>query len=70
VFKDSRLRVFKDSGLRVFKDSRLRVFKDSGLIKIFGPKTGEVTGDCRRLHSELPDLYSCPNISQVHMRWI
>jgi hypothetical protein len=34
--------------------------------KIFGPKSEEVTGDWRKLHSEeLHDLYSSPDISRV-----
>jgi hypothetical protein len=35
------------------------------LRKIFGPKWGEVTGDCRRLHEELHDLHCSPNIIRV-----
>jgi len=34
--------------------------------KVFGPKRGKVTGDGRRLHSEmLYDLCSSPNIPRV-----
>jgi len=33
------------------------------LRRIFGPKTVEVTGQCRKLHNEeLNDLYASPNI--------
>jgi hypothetical protein len=44
------------------------------LRRIFGPKTDEITGNCRKLHSEqLNNLYSSPNINQViksrRMRW-
>jgi hypothetical protein len=44
------------------------------LRRIFGPKSEEVTGDWRKLHSEeLHNLYSSPNIiKQIksrHMRW-
>ena len=44
------------------------------LMKIFGPKSDEITGDCRRQHNEeLCDLYSSPNIIRVikskRMRW-
>ena len=35
------------------------------LRKIFGPKRGEVSGVCRKLHEELNDLYSSPNIVRV-----
>jgi hypothetical protein len=50
------------------------VFENKVLRRMFGPKTDEVTGKCRRLHSEeLHNLYSCPNIiSQIKsrgMRW-
>jgi len=44
----------------------LRVFENRILIKICGPKTDEVTGDCRRLpNDELYDLYLSPNIIRV-----
>jgi len=44
------------------------------LRRIFGPRRGEVTGECRRLHNEeLNDLYSSPNLVRVikprRMRW-
>jgi hypothetical protein len=42
---------------------RLRAFEYSVLRRIFGPKTDEVTGEWRMLHSEkLHNLYSSPNI--------
>ena len=45
---------------------RLRVFENRVLTTIFGPKTGEVTGDWRKLHNEeLNDLYCSPNIVRV-----
>jgi hypothetical protein len=45
-----------------------------GLIRIFGPKRDEVTGEWRKLHNkELHDLYSSPNIIRMmksrRMRW-
>jgi hypothetical protein len=41
---------------------RLRVFENRVLIKIFGPKTDEVTGEWRRPdQEELHDLYPSPN---------
>jgi hypothetical protein len=41
----------------------LRVFENRVLRGIFGPKTDEVTGEWRKLHSgELRNLYSSPNI--------
>jgi len=44
------------------------------VLRIFGPRRDEVTGEWRRLHNEeLNDLYSSPNIVQVtksrRMRW-
>ena len=52
----------------------LRVFGNRVLRKIFRPKTGGVTGECRKLHKEeLYDLCSSPNIIRVikseTMRW-
>jgi hypothetical protein len=41
---------------------RLRVFENR-VLRIFGPKRDEVTGDWRKLHNEEPkDLYPSPNI--------
>jgi hypothetical protein len=58
----------------VREESRLRVSENRVLRRIFGPKTDEVRGECRRLHNEqLYDLYSSPNIFRViksrRMRW-
>ena len=54
---------------------RLRVFKTRVMRRIFGSKKEEVTGECRKLHSEaLNDLYSSPNIFRViklrRMSWV
>jgi len=50
------------------------VFENRVLMKVFGPKRDEVTGEWRKLHNEeLNYLYSLPNIVQVvksrRMRW-
>jgi hypothetical protein len=41
---------------------------------IFGPKRDKVTGEWRKLHNELNDLYCSPSIVQVmklrKMRWV
>ena len=43
------------------------------LRRIFGPKWDEVTGEWRKLHNELNDLYCSPNIVPAiksrRMRW-
>jgi hypothetical protein len=43
------------------------------LRRIFGPKRDEVTGEWRKLHDELRDLYSSPSIIRIiksrSMRW-
>jgi hypothetical protein len=56
------------------EEYRLRVFENRLLRRIFGPKSDEVTGECRRLHNnELYALYSSPNIIRViksrRLRW-
>ena len=35
------------------------------MLRIFGPKRDEVTGEWRKLHEELNDLYSSSNIVRV-----
>ena len=41
---------------------------------VFGPKRDEVTGEWKKLHNELSDLYSLPNIVRVvksrRIRWV
>jgi hypothetical protein len=45
------------------EEYRLRVFENRVLMRIFGPKRDEVTGEWRKLHSEeLHISYSSPNI--------
>jgi hypothetical protein len=49
--------------LTLREDHRLRVFENRVLRRIFGPKTGKVTGEWRKLHNgELHTLYSSPDI--------
>jgi hypothetical protein len=53
---------------------RLRVFENK-VLRIFGPKRDEVTGEWRKLHNvELRDLYSSPSITRIiksrRMRWM
>ena len=54
-------------------ERRLRVFENRVLRRVFGPKRDKVTGEWRKLHNELRDLYSLPNIVRPvksrRMRW-
>ena len=59
--------------LTSMEERKLRVFENM-VLRIFGPRRDEVTGEWRRLHNdELNDLYSSPNIVRVNksrrMRW-
>jgi hypothetical protein len=56
------------------EERKLSVFENK-VLRIFGPRRDEVTGDWRRLHNEeLNDLYCSPNIVRVikprRMRWV
>jgi hypothetical protein len=49
------------------------VFENRVLRRIFVPKKDEVTGEWRKIHNEVHDLYSSPNIVRViklRIRWI
>jgi hypothetical protein len=57
------------------KEHGLRVFENRVLRGIIGLKTGEVTGEWRKLHKEeFHDLYSLPSIIRTmklrKMRWV
>jgi hypothetical protein len=56
----------------VREERRLRVFENR-VLKVFGPKRDEVTGEWRKLHNEeLKDLYSLPIVRVVksrRLRW-
>jgi len=59
--------------LTLREERKLRVFENR-VLRIFGPRSDEVTGELRRLHNEeLNDLYTSPNIVRViksrRMRW-
>jgi len=47
------------------EERKLRGFEIMVLWRIFGPRRAEVTEEWRRLHNELNDLYSSPNIMRV-----
>ena len=60
--------------LTLCEERKLRVLENMVLMRIFGPRRDEVTGEWRRLHNEeLNDLYSSLNIVRViksrRMRW-
>jgi hypothetical protein len=47
------------------EERKLRMFENK-VLRIFGPRRDEVTGEWRRLYNEeLNDLYSSPNIVRV-----
>ena len=52
--------------LTLREERKVRVFEDLVMMRIFGPRRDEVTGEWRRLHNEeLKDLCSSPNIVRV-----
>jgi hypothetical protein len=44
------------------EEHRLKVFENRVLGRIFGSRRDEVTGDWRKLHNDLHNLYCSPNI--------
>jgi hypothetical protein len=51
--------------LTLRKEHKLWVFQNRVLRRIFGPKNEEVAGGWRRVHNELHNLYTSPNIIRV-----
>ena len=61
--------------LTLREERKLRVFENMVLMRIFGPRMDEVTGDWRGLHNEeLNDLYTSPNnlrvIKSRRLKWV
>jgi len=55
----------KPWSLKLREERRLRLVENRVFGRIFGPKRGQVTGECSRLHNgELYGLYYSPNIIQ------
>jgi hypothetical protein len=46
------------------EEHRLRVYENR-VLRIFGSKRDEVTGDWRKLHNELRNMYSSPSIIRM-----
>jgi hypothetical protein len=44
------------------EERRLKVFENRVLMRVFGPKRDEVTGEWRKLLENLNDLYPLTNI--------
>ena len=82
--KNIKIKIYRNIILPVFygcetwsptlrEERRLRVFENR-VLRIFGPRRDEVTGEWRKLHNEeLNDLYCSSNIVRViksrRMRW-
>jgi hypothetical protein len=63
----------EDGSVSLTEERRLEVFENR-VLRIFGPKRDEVTGEWRKVHNEeLHYLYSSPNIMRViksgRIRW-
>jgi len=67
------LYVYETCSLTLREERKLSVFENT-VLRIFGPRRDEVTGEWRRLHNEeLNYLYSSPIVVRViksrRMRW-
>jgi hypothetical protein len=51
--------------LKLREERMLRAFENRVLGRIFRPKRDDVTGEWRKLHNELNNRYSSPNIVRV-----
>jgi hypothetical protein len=64
---------FQAWSLTLMEKHRLRVLENRVVRKIFGPNRDEVTGEWRRLHEWLYEMYSSTNIIRViksrRVRW-
>jgi hypothetical protein len=77
LFKNSKIKIYRTIILSVVlygceiwsltlrEEHRLRVLENKVLRRVFGRKRDGVTGEWRKLHNELNDLYSLPNIVRV-----
>jgi hypothetical protein len=54
--------------LTLREEQGLRVLENRALRRIFRPKRDEVIGGERKLHNELHNLYSSPNIIRINSR--
>jgi len=49
--------------LTLTEENRVRMSENMVLRRIFGHQKDKVTGEWRKLHNELNDLYTTPNIT-------
>jgi hypothetical protein len=60
--------------LTLGKEHVVTVFENRVLVRTFGPTRDEIAGERKKLHTELHNLYSSPNIVRQiksrRMRWV